>query len=68
MSEKWDARDPDAVIGVAATNVKMPCGCYGDLRQGNTGMTYLVTAEAFLCKARHKQGEVVPAVSGEVER
>lgn len=39
----------------------MPCGCYGELRQGNTQLTWVVTAEAFLCKEKHKQGDVIPA-------
>lgn len=42
--------------------MKMPCGCYGDFRQGNTQATWLITAEAFLCPMRHKQGDVIVAV------
>ncbi len=41
---------------------KMPCGCQGELRQGNTQLTWRVTAEAFLCTQRHKQGDVVVVV------
>ncbi len=43
---------------------EMPCGCYSEYRQGNTQATWLVTAEAFLCKQRHKQGQVVVLPDG----
>ena len=39
--------------------MKMPCGCFGEYRQGNTQTTWLVTVEAFLCPMKHKQGQVV---------
>lgn len=44
------------------TDRKTPCGCWGDLRQGNTQLTWVVTATAFLCSQNHKQGDVVVAV------
>ena len=38
---------------------RLPCGCYAILRQGNEQITYEITAEAFLCDCKHKQGDIV---------
>lgn len=47
-----------------SAETKLICGCYATRDEADGHRGWIVTAEAFLCDARHRQGDFIPDSEG----